>query len=363
MNDSYNPKLLPLNREDIDQSYFFNELIDATAKLEVYKEKIRDSKLDSTWFMPTLQQKEALASSKLEGTETTLDNVLSSQVINNDKDKNINEVRNYYSATGYGQDFLSRHDFSNQFFYDIHNVLMKGNVRKPKIVGEYRKTQNYIGKNDSSHSITFIPPSPERVDELMNNLIDYINKPNDDYRPLVRAAIVHAQFETIHPFLDGNGRVGRILIPMYLYYKKQIDTPCFFISEALEIDKMKYYTLLNSIRNNNDWNEWIKFFLKSVINQCDKCINIITKLNKLYDRDMHIACEEIKSSKIVDIINLLYTYPIINSKEILKNVDNISEATVNRYLSILTRKKILFSDNKKKNRTYFYYDLLDILRS
>lgn len=363
MNESYNPSYLPIDEDSINQTYFLNELIDATAKLEVYKEKINDSKLDSIWFMPALQQKEALASSKLEGTETTLDNVLSNQVSNNDKDKNINEVRNYYTATLYGLDFLSKHDFSDQFFYDIHSNLMSGNVRKPKTVGEYRKTQNYIGKNDPSHSITFIPPSPDKVEELMNNLISYINNPDDNYRPLVRAAIIHAQFETIHPFLDGNGRVGRILIPMYLFYKKQIDTSCLFISEALETDKMKYYTLLNNIRNNNDWNEWIKFFLKSVANQCDKYISIITKLNRLHDKDMEIACKEIKSSKIIEIINLLYTYPIITIKEILKNVEGISEATINRYLNILVQKRILFSNNKKKNRIYYYYDLLDILRS
>lgn len=113
----------------------------------------------------------------------------------------------------------------------------------------FRSKQNYIGKMSKVHEITFTPPVPEDVPMLIDNLLSYITESKDSQRPLVRTAIIHAQFETIHPFMDGNGRVGRILIPLYLYYTKQIDLPCFFISEALERDKMKYYTLLNNIRN------------------------------------------------------------------------------------------------------------------
>jgi Fic family protein len=362
MCESYNPVLLPVGEPFIDRSYFFDELIDATAKLEVYKEKIRDSKLDSSWFMPTLQQKEALASSMLEGTQATLDGVLINQVAPNDKDKNLNEVRNYYSATVQGYDSLRKRDFSHEFFWDIHSALMQGNVRKPKVIGAYRSEQNYIGKNDSSHAITFVPPAPERVHDLMTNLIDYMNAPTDRFRPLVRTAIIHAQFETIHPFMDGNGRVGRMLIPMYLFSQKQIDLPCFFISEALERDKMRYYTLLNNIRYENDWNEWIKFFLTTVEKQCDKYIKIISDIGTLYERHLSAACDLARSSNIVEVINALYRYPVVSGKRIAE-LTGIPQTSVNRYLTLLVENKILYSDNKKKNRTYFYYDLLDILRS
>ena len=132
MDGSFNAPLLPLQSGIIDQANFLNELIDATAKLEVYKEKIRDSKLNASWFMPTLQQKEALASSALEGTQATLDGVLINQVNPNDRDKNLNEVSNYYSATILGYDILRRHDFSNDFFFDIqlffHAVVIHGIV-------------------------------------------------------------------------------------------------------------------------------------------------------------------------------------------------------------------------------------------
>ncbi len=362
MDKAYKASLLPLDNEFIDQTYFFEELIDATTKLEVYKEKIKDSKLDSSWFMPTLQQKEALASSQLEGTQATLDGVLINQVTPNNKDKNLNEVTNYYLATVQGYETLKKHDFSDEFFFEIHKSLMQGNVRKPSLIGEYRKEQNYIGKYDKTHAITFIPPAPDNVPKLMNNLISYINKPSDKFRPLVRTAIIHAQFETIHPFMDGNGRVGRILIPMYLFAQKQIELPCFFISEALERDKLKYYTLLNNTRTSGDWNEWIKFFLTTVTKQCEKYIQIITEINELYSKHMEIACNMARSSNMVDIINALYQYPVANAKQIVA-LTQIPTTSVNRYLNQLVENKILFTDNKRRNRTFFYYDLLEILRT
>ncbi len=362
MNMSYEAVTLPLETGTIDPLFFFEELIDATAKLEVYKEKIRDSKLDSSWFMPTLQQKEALASSALEGTQATLDGVLVDQVSPNERDTNLTEVRNYYLATVHGIDFLNRHDFSNTFFSDIHTTLMTGNVRKPSVIGSYRTEQNYIGKKDASHAITFIPPSPDKVPALMDNLIDYINHPQDMLRPLVRTAIIHAQFETIHPFMDGNGRVGRMLIPMYLYSQKQIELPCFFISEALERDKIKYYTLLNNIRYSGEWNEWIKFFLRTVARQCDKYILMITDINFLYQKHLGIACDLARSSNIVDIVNVLYQHPVTSAKQIAE-LTNLPKTTINRYLNLLIQEKILYTDNKRKNRTYYYYDLLDILRA
>ena len=361
MNGAYFAEPLPLAEGKIDQTTFFEELIDATSKFEVYKEKIKDSKLESSWFMPILQQKEALASSMLEGTQATLDGVLSNQVIPNEKDKNIKEVSNYCEATVQGYDYLKRRDFSDEFFFDMHKTLMNGNVRKPKLIGEYRIEQNFIGRNDPMHSITFIPPKPELVPDLMKNLIEYINNPDDKFRPLVRTAIIHAQFETIHPFMDGNGRVGRMLIPMYLFAQKQIDLPCFFISEALERDKILYYNLLNDIRYKGNWNEWIKFFLIAVTRQCEKYIDIISRINILYEKDLSIARELARSSSIVDVMNTLFRYPIITAKQVAE-MTNIPPTSVSRYLSLLADNKILVTDNKSRNRTYYYYEFLDILR-
>lgn len=361
MKTAYKASFLPLDKSLLDQTFFLEELIDATAKLEVYKEKIKDSKIDSTWFMPTLQQKEALSSSVLEGTQATLDGVLINQVSPNDNDKNLNEVVNYFSATEKGYEMLRVHKFSKAFICEIHKILMRGNVRKPALIGEYRKEQNYIGKKDKTHTITFIPPRYEEVPNLMDNLIEYMNNESDDLRPLIKTAIIHAQFETIHPFMDGNGRMGRILIPMYLFSKKQIDLPCFFISEALERDKIKYYTLLNRIRTHGEWNEWIKFFLSTVTKQCEKYIQIITEINALYSKHMSIACDMARSSNMVDIINALYKYPVTNARRVA-DMTEIPMTSVNRYLNQLVEAKILYTDSKGRNRNYYYYDLLDVIR-
>ena len=328
MGQAFHPSILPIDSELIKTDIFLDELIDASTSLEVYKEKIKDSKLDRAWFLPTLQQKEALASSMIEGTQATLDGVLVNRVVPDKKDVDIQEVLNYDAATEYGYRYLKRGDFDKDFILDLHKILLSGKVRKQTDqIGEFRTHQNYVGTMGRKREITYTPPEPEMVGKLIDNLIEYIEKPKDNYRSLVRIAIIHAQFETIHPFMDGNGRVGRILIPLYLYYVEQIDMPCFFVSEALERDKLKYYTLLNNIRNKNEWSEWIKFFL----------INMRT------------------------LINLLYKYPIVNSSTIAQCSD-IPSATINRYLNVLVDADILYTDDKCRNRTYFYYDLLNILR-
>lgn len=359
---AFRPSYLPVDSALINIELFLDELIDASTRLEVYKEKIKDSKLDRSWFLPTLQQKEALASSMIEGTQATLDGVLVNRVVLDKKDINIMEVVNYDKATEYGYRYLKRNEFDKEFILDLHNLLMEGNVRRQTDeIGVFRTHQNYIGTMGRKREITYTPPEPEMVEKLVDNLIDYIKNSADNYRSLVRTAIIHAQFETIHPFMDGNGRVGRILIPLYLYFVDQIDMPCFFVSEALERDKMRYYALLNNIRNKNEWSEWIKFFLNTVRSQCDKYINLISKINVLYEKDLEKACGLVRTSNMRTLINLLYQYPVINAATIAQNSD-IPPATINRYLNVLVDADILFSDEKSRNRTYFYYDLLNILR-
>lgn len=357
---AFEAKRLPLSPEDLHPSVYMEALIDATARLEVYKTKLDCSKLDRAWFLPTLQQREAWASSLLEGTQATLDGVLEDQVCPSEKDKNMAEVRNYVQAAHEGYQYLKRQPFTVDFIKQLHKTLMSGNVRRNKstIPGEFRTGQNYLG---CGKMISFIPPIPEDVESLIENFVEYFNETESPLRPLVRAAIIHAQFETIHPFGDGNGRVGRMLIPLYLYKHNQISLPCFFISEALERDKFKYYDLLNGIRERNDWDSWITFFLKAVEQQCSKYIEMVDQINKLYESDLEKAKNLIKSNKIVDLINLLYKFPVINTNIVTSRLD-LPSATATRYLNALVENRILYSDNKTRNRTFFYYTLLDIIR-
>lgn len=361
MKGAYMPQELPQSYGNLDYSFFMDELIDATAALEVYMEKINDSKVESSWFLPTLQQKEALSSSMMEGTQATLDGVLINQLSPSDEDKNINEVVNYINATAIGMKRLKRGDFDHELFCEIHKELMSGNVRcVTDTIGAYRESQNYIGKNDGE--LIYTPPKPEFVPALMDNLIKYMNDDTDKLRPLIRIAIIHAQFETIHPFGDGNGRVGRILIPLYLYAQNQISLPFFFVSEALERDKHKYYKLLMDIRTDGKWNEWIKFFLETVTRQCKKYINMIAEINKLYEKTKLRACELIKSSSsVIKIVDIMFRYPIFDSKTV-QSESEIPLATVNRYLNTLMADGIIFTDGKKRNRNFFFYDLLALIK-
>ena len=361
MKGAYLPQELPQAYGTLDVNVFLEELIDANTALEVYVQKINDSKMDSGWFLPTLQQKEALSSSMMEGTQATLDGVLINQISPSDDDKNINEVVNYITATTIGMKRLKRGDFDNELIEEIHKELLSGNVRRcTETIGKYRDNQNYIGKNDGE--LVYTPPEPQYVPGLMNNLIEYMNSPSDNLRPLVRIAIIHAQFETIHPFGDGNGRVGRILIPLYLYSQDQIPAPFFFVSEALERDKHKYYKLLMDIREEGKWNEWIKFFLETVAKQCRKYIRIIADINKLYDATKEKACNLIKSSgSVIKIVDLMFKHPIFDAKTIQNNSD-IPLATINRYLNVLLTEGIIFTDGKKRNRNFYFYDLLALIK-
>lgn len=358
--ESYLPRKLPETFGSLDYSFFMEELIDANSALDVYMSKLEDSKINSSWFLPTLQANEAVKSSLLEGTQATLDGVLIGQLDRTDADKSTNEVINYINATTLGMKKLKRSGFDHEIIKDIHRELLSGNVRKCNgIVGEYRSYQNYIGKKTGE--LTYIPPKPEYVQELMDNLVDYMNERDNKLRPLVRIAIIHAQFETIHPFGDGNGRVGRILIPLYLYSQNEIPLPFFFISEALERDQFKYYKLLNDIREKGNWNEWVKFFLETVTRQCRKYTDVINKINKLYDDTISQACELIKSSNSVKLIDALFRYPISDSKTIQAETE-IPLATLNRYLKVLLEHGIIFSDNKSRNRKFFFYDLLALIK-
>lgn len=358
--NAFEARTLPIGAEELNPAIFMESLIDATARLEVYKAKLDSSKLDRSWFLPTLQRKEALASSLLEGTQATLDGVLVDQVNPSDSDKNLLEVRNYLRAASNGYKYLKRKEFSIEFIQFLHKDLLTGNVRRNKatIPGSFRTEQNYIGQG---RTIFYVPPTPDKVLPLMENLVAYLNSPQDNLRPLVRTAIIHAQFETIHPFMDGNGRVGRILIPLYLYKQNQISLPCFFISEALERDKFKYYDFLTGIRAKNDWGSWINFFLRTVEQQCSKYIQMVDQINQLYETDLARAKELIRTNKVVDLINLLYQYPIITTA-IVTRYTGIPSATATRYLNILTQERILYTDGKMRNRTFFYYGLLNVIR-
>ncbi|WP_179031010.1 Fic family protein [Paenibacillus kribbensis] len=359
----FTPENLPLNSERINQLFFINELIEANTKVAQYQVLLQNTKLPSHLLLNPVMLNEAVQSTKIEGTQVTLDEVLEVEALSRKNNKDIQEVLNYYHALRDGMDKLTSLPISTRLFKAMHVTLMSNEVRgSNRTPGEYRKIQNFIGPEGCSlETATYIPPQPQLVDDFMNNLEIYINSPQDDLNELIRIAVVHAQFETIHPFLDGNGRIGRILIPLYLYSKGVIDYPNFFLSETLEKDKHKYYRFLNDTRYKGDWNQWIKFFLEAMIMQADKHIRLINNVNDLYEHDLNLAQSLINSSGVKKLIDAMYQKPIFMAQAIA-NLAELPEATCRRYLSILETNRVIFSDGKQRSKTYYYYNLLDKLR-
>lgn len=360
---SFVPLTLPLKEEIVNQLEFINKLIEANKSLAQYQIMLKNTKIDSEFLLNPFIYNEAVHSTKIEGTQVTLDEVLEVEVKSRKGNKDVQEAINYYHALKDGMDTLKELPISSRLFKLLHKTLLSNNVRgSNRTPGEFRKIQNFIGPEGCTiETASYIPPEPQLVDEYMSNLDNYINDPLDKYDELIRVAIMHAQFETIHPFLDGNGRIGRILIPLYLYSKDVINYPNFFISDILEKDKHKYYRYLNDIRFKGDWTQWIKFFLECIDVQAKKNIQLIEEINILYEEDLEKANSLINTSNIRNLVNMMFELPIFTAK-IMAKLTGISEPTCRRYLNKLEEEKIIFSNGKIRSKTYYYYSLLDKLR-
>ena len=380
MPNPYIPFILP-NDDLIDINKIINKLINANTKIAVYNEKLKNSKIRSELLMDLLSLKEAMESTKIEGTQVTMDEMFEYKADEKHPTNDITEVINYYTALKIGEDLLRTLPISGRFVKKLHEILMSGNVRGGnKSPGNFRTTQNYIGpKGCTFETASFVPLEPQLVDEYMSNLEKYINE-YDDINDLIKLAIIHSQFETIHPFLDGNGRIGRILIPLYLFDKKILRNANFFVSESLEKNKFKYYQLLNNTRvvitdeednkeqylkdmqtAKNNFTEWVEFFLESCIKQCDKDLEKIDAIDSLYEKISDKAKALIRTPGILQVIDLIFEYPIFTTK-LIRDKIKIAPATLNGYLAKLVEAKVIYSDGKNRNRKYFFYDLLNIIR-
>lgn len=372
MKRAYEPFKLPIENL-ININEFINELLEANKLLGIYQVLLEKSKINPKLLLAPITLQEAIQSTRIEGTQVTLDDMLEYGADENKKNLDIEEVLNYSTALIKGERLLKSIPISTRLIKEMHKILLSGEVRgNSRDPGEFRSIQNFIGPQGCTiQTASYIPPEPQLVPEYMSNLEKYINEPTDNINDLIRIAIIHAQFETIHPFLDGNGRIGRILIPLYLYDKNLISSPNFFISESLEKDKFKYYKLLNDTRvdaneENKEiaskrWTEWIKFFINAIIIQGNKNINLIDSIDKLYNSTIDRSRKLINNNKLIDIINIMFEKPIFTKKTILERVD-IPSSTLGVYLNKLEEEKLIYSDGKVRNKKYYFYDLINILR-
>lgn len=316
---------------------------------------------------------ESVQSTRIEGTQVTFQEMLEP---NSKKDSwERQEVINYQNALKIGTEKIRNGEpISTRLIKELHSILMSNNARGTSSgQGKFRKIQNFIGPDNKIEHAVYIPIPANEIDEYMTNLEYYINgikhssfKVHDKdlfifdelTDPLIKTAILHAQFESIHPFLDGNGRIGRILIALYAIKSDIVDVPIFLVSEELEKERLRYYDLLNGIRGDKpDWYNWIKFFITSS-NRVAK--RLIRKLQKA-ERLANLGLEKIKLQSEKTVWLYTFSHPITTVALAKKDLQ-MSASTIRASLNNLTSKGLLYKNTSiKRNQSYNNYDLLRII--
>lgn len=313
-------------------------------------------------FVSMYVRKEALMSSQIEGTQATLEDVLD-PLIEANTNRNVADVVNYIKATEFAINRLQELPLCNRLIKETHAVLMSGVRGQEKSPGEFRYSQNWIGGQGSTlKNARYIPPAPEDMAEAMSDLEKYINA-DDDLDALVRAALIHYQFETIHPFLDGNGRVGRLLITLFLMEKKVLTTPVLYISYFLKKNRVEYYDRMTEVRAKGNYEQWVKFFLQALIESAEDATATIDELIALHDKNEAVILGMGRAAKNAMLVfNYLETNPIIDIRktaEALGVAFNTVSAAVNRLVSAGI---LVPTSNTSRNRTFAHEAYLAILR-
>ena len=313
-------------------------------------------------FISMYVMKEALISSQIEGTQCTLDDVLDPDV---DKNTNldVSEVINYISACSYAINRLKTMPLCNRFLREIHQKLLTGIRGQEKNPGEFKRSQNWIGAaNCTLNEARYIPPNVDDMNSALSDLEKYMNE-GDDYDPLIRIALIHYQFETIHPFLDGNGRVGRLLILLYLLEQGYLSKPIIYISYFLKKNQIEYYDRISEVRKSGNYEQWVCFFLEAVSAAAKDSLQTIEKLSDLHERNVaNLPNTTRKNDNVRKVFDYIEQYPIISIKRTASAL-NLSYNTVSSIVNKLTQNGVLKEKtNASRNRVFFYEEYLSILR-
>lgn len=336
-------------------------LVDANkqlVKLDTASQLISNADL----FISMYVRKEALISSQIEGTQCTLDDVLDPEVEAN-ANLDVSDVINYVKATQYALKRLERLPLCCRLIREIHEVLMENVRGQDKTPGEFRHSQNWIGPaNCSLKDARYIPPNVEDMQTAMSDLEKYINE-NVDYDPLIRAALIHYQFETIHPFLNGNGRIGRLLILLYLMEQRLIEKPVIYISYFLKKNQIEYYDRISEVRRTGNFEQWIRFFLEAVSKAASDSLEAIRQLSVLHDTNVEKLPKTTRSKdNLRAVFDYIEQYPIIDMKRTAKELE-VSYNTVAAAVRKLVELGILQeTTNAARNRVFAYEEYLAILR-
>ena len=314
-------------------------------------------------FISMYVRKEALLSSQIEGTQCTLDDILD-PLRDENANQNVSDVVNYIRATEFAIKRLNSLPLCNRLIKETHAVLMEGVRGQEKNPGEFRYSQNWIGGQGSTiKNARYIPPNPEDMQAAMSDLEKYMNgESNTD--PLIQASLIHYQFETIHPFLDGNGRVGRLLITLFLMEKSVLSTPALYISYYLKMNRIEYYDRMTEVRRTGDYEQWVTFFLQAFAESADDATQTVDKLTALHDKSLSLL-DDISSRQrpnVLKVFTYLEANPIIDIQKTATAL-TLSYNTVAKVVALLQEKGILKQTDKAgKAKIYSYDEYLNILR-
>src|SRR5688500_13145687 len=273
--------------------------------------------------------KEAVNSSKIEGTQTQIEEIVQKErnMLPEKKD-DWNEVQNYIQALNFAIDELEKLPLSSRLFTATHNVLLSSVRGRHRMPGEYRKSQNWIG-GSSLKDVVFIPPPHESINGLMGDLENFLNNENIDVPHLIRIAISHYQFETIHPFLDGNGRIGRLLIPLYLISQGLLAKPALYMSDFFDRNRANYFDSLMRVRLGGDLTQWVKFLLVGMAETARRGRDVFKQILELRaDVDHRVLELGRRATTGKQALNFLYSNPVVNAVQLAQAL-GVSEPTAN----------------------------------
>lgn len=357
------PNKLPLKQPlkiDAELARKLDNALVSLGRLDSISEILPDSSL----FLYMYVRKEAVLSSMIEGTQSSISDLLVYELegIPGVPIDDAMEVSNYVKALEYGVKRIDEgFPVSSRLFKEIHNILLSKGRGSTKEPGQYRTSQNWIGGTRPGNAV-FVPPPPNMVESCMGNLETFIHDMKSVTPVLLKAAISHVQFETIHPFLDGNGRLGRLLISLLLYENKVLQKPLLYLSLYFKIHRQAYYEHLTNVRINGDWEKWIDFFAEAVIHTSNQAVNTAKNLIALInDHEAKVNSMGRASSTALVVYRCFVKQPVLNANAI-QTQTSLSAATIHSSLENLIKLGILEEvSQKKRNKIFVYKEYINIL--
>ncbi len=328
-------------------------------RLDMYSEYIPNIDL----FISMHVLKEATQSSKIEGTKTNIeDALLNKEDVDKEERDDWEEVQNYISALDIAVLSLQELPFSSRLIKKTHQTLLKGVRGKHKLPGEFRSSQNWIGGANINDAV-FVPPVHDSINEYMGDLEKFVHDEEYYFPDLLKIALIHYQFETIHPFLDGNGRVGRLIITLYLIEKGILKKPILYLSDFLERNRLLYYDNLTRVREKNDLTQWFKFFLVGVIETAKSSIDTFDRILKL-QKEVTEKIQKLghRSNNGRLIVNQLFERPIINAR-MAKDLTGLSFPAVYKLIDELEKLEIINEiTGAKRGKLYSFREYIELFK-